>query len=176
MNKQGKELLKEIKSRIKDSHSSIPYIKAQIKKIEKAFAERIAEELATYSDPDEYFAVQYKARMERRMREAIFEEYSRWDGETHYYLIYKDGSCVCISDEDLISGDPMPKLTNIVYAHYQDGYDEMDTESGALHFYECDEVDYEAEDERKEAYENAIEIKYGTEFGKRLVARGYGRA
>ena len=162
MNKQGKELLKEIKSRIKDSHSSIPYIKAQIKKIEKAFAERIAEELATYS--------------ERRMREAIFEEYSRWDGETHYYLIYKDGSCVCISDEDLISGDPMPKLTNIVYAHYQDGYDEMDTESGALHFYEGDEVDYEAEDERKEAYENAIEIKYGTEFGKRLVARGYGRA
>ena len=63
-----------------------------------------------------------------------------------------------------------------MYAHYQDGYDEMDTESGALHFYEGDEVDYEAEDERKEAYENAIEIKYGTEFGKRLVARGYGRA
>lgn len=173
MNKQGKELLREIKDRIKESHRDIPYIKAQIKKIEKEFAERMAEELATYSDPDGYFAMQYKESMERRMRDAIFAEYSRWDGETHYYLIYKDGSCVCISDEDLISGDPMPKLTNIVYAYYQDGYDEMDTESGSLHFYEGDEVDYEAEDARKQAYEDAIEVKFGTEYGRRLMAKGY---
>ena len=176
MNKAGRELLKEIKERMKDSHKNVYYINKQIKKIEKEFAERAKEELATYSDPDGYFAMQYKESMRVRLQRAILDEYNRWDGETHYYLIYKDGSCVCTSDEDLISGDPMPKLTDIVYAHYQDGYDEMDTESGALHFYEGDDVDYEAEDARKQAYEDAIEVKYGTEYGRRLVAQGYGVA
>lgn len=96
----------------------------------------------------------------------------QYDGENSYYLIYKDGSCVSIMDSDLISGEKRPKLTDIVYAMYSGPCDSWDTETGKLTWYEgCitdGNFDFETEDQRKMDYENAIEIKYGTEYGKRI--------
>ncbi len=173
MNKQGMETLRAIKSMMREAHSNVKYIQAEEKALRKEQAQRMKEYL---EGMDGYWRIREKERLERIFAEEIDALYSNWDAEDSYYLIYKDGSCVCTSDAELISGEKLPKLTDIVYAMYSGTCDSWDTESGELHWYEGDEVDYEAEDERKEAYENAIEIKYGTEFGKRLVARGYGVA
>ena len=172
MNKQGKETLGLIKSMMRDAHSNVKYIQTEEKALRKEQAQRMKEYL---EGMEGYWRVVEKERLERIFAQEIDDLYSNWDAEDTYYLIYKDGSFVCTSDAELIRGDKLPKLTDIVYAMYSGTCDSWDTESGELRWY-MDTDDYEAGDERKEAYENAIEIKYGTEFGKRLVARGYGVA
>lgn len=170
--KESQEILKMIKEMMKDSHRNVPYIKETEQRMRKEWAKRIEESQAEYPDDMLYWKQKDKERMIANMEQDISSMYDRYDSENLYYLIYKDGSCVCISDSDLISGEKMPKLTGIVYAMYSGTCDSWDTETGELHWYEGSitesDFDWEAEDERKMAYENAIEIKYGTEFGKRL--------
>lgn len=169
MNKQGKEILRLIKSMMKDAHSNVKYVEAEVRALRKKQAQRMKEYLEGFEG---YRRMMEKERLERIFAKEVAAIYDSWGAEDSYYLIYKDGSCVCTSDAELISGEKLPKLTDIVYATYSGTCDSWDTESGELCWYR-DTDDYEAEDERKAAYENAIEIKYGTEFGKKLVARGY---
>lgn len=156
-----KNTLRGIKELMKDAHNNAPYALAAGRKVEKEYDKKIA--AASW-----YFE---RESLTQRKGKAIADAMRPWSAEGSYYLIYNDGSCACTSDDDLISGDKLPRLTGIVYAEYQGTDDHYDTETGDLHFYEGDDVDYEAEDTRKQAYDDAIEIKYGTDYGRKISTR-----
>lgn len=107
------------------------------------------------------------------LRNRLFiEEISRWHNDQAYYLIYKDGSDVYITAEDILNGEKFPKMSDIVYAELNSAYESIDTEKGELDWYTeevlkaCD-YNYEVEDERKWQYETAIQFKFHTEWSIR---------
>ena len=98
--------------------------------------------------------------------------YDRWHNDQMYHLIYKDGSEVVITAEEILSGEPFPKMSDIVYAEMSSADDHMDTETGNLYWYsdermEACDWDYDVEGERVWQYETAIQYKFGTEWAKR---------
>lgn len=109
---------------------------------------------------------------DRRRTAAIVDEYERWHNDQSYYLIYKDGSDVCITAEDILGGEPFPKMSDIVYAEMFSADDWMDTEVGDLDWYSDESLkncdwNYEVEDERRWQYETAIQYKFGTAWSIR---------
>lgn len=162
-----RDILKEIKEMMKESHRNAALLAREAKNIEKEYKVKMKEE---EKECDCFYWTYRKQQIETEMLNKINNLYKSYDGETMYYIIYKDGSCIAISDEDLINNEKMPKLTDIVFASYNGPNDSWDTEIGELHWYE-DVDDYEAEDERKAEYENAIEIKYNTKYGKHLKTK-----
>lgn len=76
MNKQGKELLKEIKSRIKDSHSSIPYIKVYTPEYEAKLAEQRAKR-------HEKQRLQRVAELKEKLPEMLMEKGFNAEGKVY---------------------------------------------------------------------------------------------
>lgn len=176
-----KDVLKTIKNDMWAVLSDKKYLQAEIKAKLKEIEEQRKEALAEYKDmPEDDWYRQYMFRslnetFDRKRIDAIWDLYERWHNDQSYYLIYKDGSCVCISAEEILGGEKFPKVSDVVYAQMQSADDDMDTEMGDRDFYseerlEACDYDYGVEDERKEQYELAIEIKFGTEFGNRYMA------
>ena len=115
----------------------------------------------------DWFNRQVNESYDRRRLDAISDVYDSFHNDQLYYLIYKDGNEVCISAEEILSGDPFPKMSDIVYAEMSSADDHMDTESGDLDWYIDERMeacgwDYDAEDERRWQYETAIQYKFQT--------------
>ncbi len=173
-----KDILRFIKNDMWETRHNKKDVQAMLK-VELAELEaRRQEALAEYADlpeSDWYRAYAFRTTNERydqRRIEVIGRVIDQWHNDQSYHLIYKDGSVVCITAEEILSGEPFPKMSDIVYAELMSADDHMDTESGDLDFYSEERMeacgwDYEAEDERKWQYETAIQFKFGTEWSAR---------
>lgn len=173
-----KDVLATIKADMKDVRSSKKYVRDDLKHKVSEVEARRKEALAEYDHlPEDDWYRQYaysttNERYDRILAEAINWVFSQYHNDQMYYIIYKDGSDVCISAEEILDGEPFPKLTGIVYAEMSSADDHMDTETGDLFWYSDEHMeacggDYDVEDDRKWQYETAIQFKYGTEWSRR---------
>ena len=175
-----KNMLKAVKDDLWNVRSNKKYvqsaIKQKVKELETSRKEYLAENARIYSNPSSLaFHNQLEnERFDRMRTEAICHIFSQWHEDQSYHLIYKDGSEVCVTAEEILGGEPFPKLSDIVYAELSSGWEHYDTETGDLDWYSeeamkaCD-YDYDAEDERRFQYDTSIEIKYKTEWGCRYA-------
>ena len=151
-----KEYLKQIKETIKDLKSNRDMADNEAKNIEKRYNEQISE-----YDINNYFEEQIIETLKIRKNKAIYDTYEIYGMESSIHIIYEDGSECCVTGIEIVTGEINPKMQHIVYATYQDGYIEYDTETGELNY----DVSIDEEQEERENYFNNIEIKYGTEWG-----------
>ena len=149
-------------------------LKAELAELETRRKEALAEnESLDVSDVSKaWFNRQTNETYDRRRQELISGVYDRWHNDQMYHLIYKDGSEVVITAEEILSGEPFPKMSDIVYAEMSSADDHMDTETGDLYWNSDERMaacggDYAAEDEAVWQYETAIQYKFGTEWAKR---------
>ena len=170
--------LKSIKNDLWEVLGNKKYVQSAIKQMKREIEAERKAELARYATITSdawtlaYWKRQDDERYGRLLRERTDYIISQYHCDQSYHLIYKDGSEACVTAEEILSGEPFPKVSNIVYAELSSGYENYDTETGDLDFYseeamEACDGNYEAEDERRWQYDAAIEIKYGTEWGKR---------
>ena len=148
-------------------------LKAQLAELEARRKEAIAEnDDVADEEVRGWFNRDVNRTYDRRRQELISNVYDFWHNDQMYHLIYKDGSEVAITAEEILSGEPFPKMSDIVYAEMSSADDHMDTETGNLYWYsdermEACDWDYEVEGERVWQYETAIQYKFGTEWSKR---------
>ena len=148
-------------------------LKAQLAELEARRKEAIAEnDDVADEEVRGWFNRDVNRAYDRRRQELISNVYDFWHNDQMYHLIYKDGSEVVITAEEILGGEPFPKMSDIVYAELSSADDYMDTESGDLHWYTDERMeacgwDYDVEDEHKWQYETAIQFKFGTEWSQR---------
>ena len=173
----NRKMLKYIKNDMWDVLYNKKYLQASLKqKLKELESERkfeLAEMEREYGDSESlwYFRALKNEAFDRRRIRIIEEEYSMYHNDQSYYLIYKDGSEVIITAEDILGGEKFPKMSDIVYAELLSADDHFDTERGELDWYSeealqaCD-YDYDVEDERKWQYETAVQFKFDTEWSR----------
>ena len=148
-------------------------LKAQLAELEARRKEAIAEnDDVADEEVRGWFNRDVNRAYDRRRQELISNVYDFWHNDQMYHLIYKDGSEVAISAEEILSGEPFPKMSDIVYAEMSSADDHMDTETGNLYWYsdermEACDWDYDVEGERVWQYETAFLYKFGTALSKR---------
>lgn len=173
-----RDILKLIKNDMWETRHSKKDVQSMLKTELAELESRRKEALAEYvglPEDDWYRAYIFRttnAAYDRRRQELISNVYDRWHNDQMYHLIYKDGSEVVITAEEILSGEPFPKMSDIVYAEMSSADDHMDTETGDLYWYSDERMaacggDYAAEDEAVWQYETAIQYKFGTEWAKR---------
>ena len=173
-----KDILRYIKNDMWEVRHCKKDVQAQLKQELAELEARRKEALADYVDlpeDDWYRAYGFRttnATYDRLRQELISNVYNGWHNDQMYHLIYKDGSEVVITAEEILGGEPFPKMSDIVYAELSSADDYMDTESGDLHWYTDERMeacvwDYDVEDEHKWQYETAIQFKFGTEWSQR---------
>lgn len=172
-----KDILKTIKNDMWGTLSNKKYLQAHLKKLLAEVERRRKEALAEHDGIEDinfrnWLNQQTNEIYDRRRREVIDEEYECWHNDQTYYLIYKDGSEVVISAEEILGGVKFPKVSDVVYAEMSSADDHMDTEAGDLYWYSDERMkacdwNYDAEDEARWQYETAIQYKFGTEWAKR---------
>ena len=172
-----KDILRCIKNDMWETRHNKKYVQAMLKAQLAELEARRKEAIAENDDvADEevrgWFNRDVNRAYDRRRQELISSVYDFWHNDQMYHLIYKDGSEVVITAEEILSGEPFPKMSDIVYAEMSSADDHMDTETGDLYWYsdermEACDWDYDVEGERVWQYETAIQYKFGTEWAKR---------
>ena len=172
-----RDILKLIKNDMWETRHNKKYVQAMLKAQLAELEARRKEAIAENDDvADEevrgWFNRDVNRAYDRRRQELISSVYDFWHNDQMYHLIYKDGSEVVITAEEILSGEPFPKMSDIVYAEMSSAYDHMDTETGDLYWYsdermEACDWDYDVEGERVWQYETAIQFRFGTEWAKR---------
>ena len=172
-----KDILRCIKNDMWETRHNKKYVqamlKAQLAELEARRKEAIAEnDDVADKEVRGWFNRDVNRAYDRRRQELISSVYDFWHNDQMYHLIYKDGSEVVITAEEILGGEPFPKMSDIVYAEMSSADDHMDTETGDLYWYsdermEACEWDYDVEGERVWQYETAIQYKFGTEWAKR---------
>lgn len=153
-----KKELKQIKDAIKDFQSNKEYAEREEQKIRDKYTEQLSE-----YNPDEWWNRTVIDALNQRMNRDIQNLWDVFGNDTTIHIIYEDGS-ECIADGiEITSGEIKPKMQHIAYAWYGDGYVQFDTETGELHY----DVSEDDQFETYEEYKNQIEIKYGTEWGRK---------
>ena len=172
-----KDILRCIKNDMWETRHNKKYVqamlKAQLAELEARRKEAIAEnDDVADKEVRGWFNRDVNRAYDRRRQELISSVYDFWHNDQMYHLIYKDGSEVVITAEEILGGEPVPQLSDIVYAEMSSADDHMDTETGDLYWYsdermEACDWDYDVEGERVWQYETAIQYKFGTEWAKR---------
>ena len=160
--KGEREWAKVLESRIIETHDE---------KVKNYIAECGAE-LDENGYCKDYWARQTIERWEKELPKTIYQMYEGMGNDTTIYIIYKDGSTLYVSGSEIVGGDVTPKMQNIAYAHYQDGLEEFDTLIGNFDDtfpYSLDFTDAEENEhwEKVETYKSSVEIKFGTDWGKK---------
>ena len=168
-----RDILKLIKNDMWETRHNKKYVQAMLKAQLAELEARRKEAIAENDDvADEevrgWFNRDVNRAYDRRRQELISSVYDFWHNDQMYHLIYKDGSEVVITAEEILSGEPFPKMSDIVYAEMSSADDHMDTETGDLYWYsdermEACDWDYDVEGERVWQYETAIQFRFGTE-------------
>lgn len=153
-----KKELKEIKDIIKDLKDSQKDVKNNIKRIVQDYNTQIKQ-----YDKNNWVDKNVIESLEKQQQKAIYNTYDTYSNDSSIHIIYKDGSEICTTGLEIVSNENIPKLTNIVYAKYMDGDIEFDTEIGEFNF----DISIDEELEKREKYLNSIEVKFGTEWGKK---------
>lgn len=172
-----KDILRCIKNDMWETRHNKKYVqamlKAQLAELEARRKEAIAEnDDVADKEVRGWFNRDVNRAYDRRRQELISSVYDFWHNDQMYHLIYKDGSEVVITAEEILGGEPFPKMSDIVYAEMSSADDHMDTETGDLYWYsdermEACDWDYDVEGERVWQYETAIQFRFGTEWAKR---------
>ena len=172
-----KDILRCIKNDMWETRHNKKYVqamlKAQLAELEARRKEAIAEnDDVADKEVRGWFNRDVNRAYDRRRQELISSVYDFWHNDQMYHLIYKDGSEVVITAEEILGGEPFPKMSDIVYAELSSTDDHMDTETGDLRWYSDESMeasgwDYDAEDERVWQYETAIQFKFGTAWSQR---------
>lgn len=160
--------LKEIKEAIRDFKDNREFLDRLIEDKEKAFDERLAE-----YDPESWVDRWTIESLKKQKAEAIYRLCEEFGNDAMIHIIYKDGSECVASGTEIVTGEITPKMQNIAYANYSDGYIEYDTLTGILVDDETDffgDLSTDEGIEARENYYNMIEIKYGTEWGRKHSA------
>ena len=185
INKPRAEEMRRIKEAIRDFKKEREWFKTMEQRINKGHDEMITEQIINHygktleeinAEPRDsaikWLAQQTLDRIEKSRSQAIYKWYEDAGNDTTIYIIYKDGSTLYVSGTEIVSGDVTPKMNNIAYALYMDGWEHFDTEIGdidkGLFGRTAEDYDYEMTDEMyeiKEQYERNIEIKYRTAWG-----------
>jgi len=154
--------LKEIKEAIKDFKGNRSFAKRQEKQIIQKYSEKLKDyDLQNWVDRN------FINTLEQRLQSDIYNLYEMFGNDTTIQIIYTDGTECNVTGTEIVAGEITPKLQQIAYASYQDGYTIFDTLSGNLDTkwdIEIEgetEIDWEARDE----YFNQVEIKFGTKWG-----------
>ena len=168
-----RDILKLIKNDMWETRHNKKYVQAMLKAQLAELEARRKEAIAENDDvADEevrgWFNRDVNRAYDRRRQELISSVYDFWHNDQMYHLIYKDGSEVVITAEEILSGEPFPKMSDIVYAEMSSADDHMDTETGDLYWYsdermEACDWDYDVEGERVWQYETAIQFRFGTD-------------
>ena len=172
-----RDILKLIKNDMWETRHNKKYVQAMLKVQLAELEARRKEAIAENDDVADkevrgWFNRDVNRAYDRRRQELISSVYDFWHNDQMYHLIYKDGSEVVITAEEILGGEPFPKMSDIVYAEMSSADDHMDTETGDLYWYSDERMaacggDYAAEDEAVWQYETAIQYKFGTEWAKR---------
>lgn len=172
-----KDILRCIKNDMWETRHNKKYVqamlKAQLAELEARRKEAIAEnDDVADKEVRGWFNRDVNRAYDRRRQELISSVYDFWHNDQMYHLIYKDGSEVVITAEEILGGEPFPKMSDIVYAEMSSADDHMDTETGDLFWYSDERMEacgwnYEIEDDRRWQYETAIQFKFGTEWAQR---------
>jgi len=177
-----KENLNTIKERIKEIKDNRKLVKAIFKeefnKLEKEKKHMINEYKKEYKNNEFYLDHMIRTAeniYQKKVSQMCNNTINNYSCEAGIYLIYKDGTDAYVLEDDLLTGyDEFPKITNIAYAEYSDGYEHYDTETGELDWYsdermeQCD-YEYEIEDENKFQYEMSIQCKFHTEYSEKYM-------
>jgi len=160
MSKPRAKELKDIKDAIKDFKNNRSYAKRE----EKQIAKRYAEQLSQYN-PENWVDHSVINALTEQLKSAINGLYDSYGNDTTIHIIYTDGSQCVASGTEIVTGEITPKLQYIAYASYMDGWTEFDTLTGPLD--DKWNLDEEEGFDKREEYFNDIEIKFGTDWGKK---------
>lgn len=159
------EYLKAVKDAIRDFKENREYLNYRIEQEEKKMDEKIAE-----YDPEDWTNKWVLESLEKQKKGIAFRLCEDFGNDAMIHIIYKDGSECIASGAEIVGGLTTPKMQNIAYAQYEDGYVEYDTLTGMLIDNETDffgDLSTDEGIEAREAYYNMVEIKFGTEWGKK---------
>ena len=157
--------LKEVKDAIRDFKDNREYLNYRIEQEEKKIDEKIAE-----YDPEDWTNERILKNLEKQKEGIAFRLCEDFGNDAMIHIIYKDGSECIASGAEIVGGSITPKMQNIAYAKYEDGWVEYDTLTGMLVDNDTDffgDLSTDEGIEARENYYNMIEIKYGTEWGKK---------
>ena len=79
-----------------------------------------------------WFTRQSVERLTNERESVINKWYDDVGNDAHIYIIYKDGSQCIASGVEILAGDITPKMQDIAYAQYQDGWERFDTLIGCF--------------------------------------------
>ena len=151
--------LKEIKETIKDFKDNRSFAKREEKKIIANHKEKLKD-----YDSQNWVDQNFIRTLEQRRESDIYNLYEMFGNDATIQIIYINGDECNVTGTEIVTGEITPKLQQIAYASYQDGYTVFDTLSGNLDNkwnLEDDEVDWEA----REEYFNNIERTFKTKWG-----------
>lgn len=160
--------LKEVKDAIRDFKDNREFLDYRIEQEERKIDEKIAE-----YDPEEWCNQWILERLQREKAEVAYRLCEEFGNDASIHIIYKDGSECIARGAEIVGGLITPKMQNIAYAQYEDGWMEYDTLTGILVDNDTDffgDLSTDEGIETRENYYNMIEIKYGTEWGKKHSA------
>jgi len=154
--------LKEIKDAIKDFKGDRSFAKREEN---KKIAEH-KEKLKEY-DSSQWYHRNLINTLEYRLQSDICKLYEMYGNDATIQIIYTDGTECNATGTEIVSGEITPKLQQIAYASYQDGYTIYDTLSGNMD----DKWDIEIEGEKeidwdaREEYFDNVERIFKTKWG-----------
>jgi len=157
--------LKAVKDAIRNFKDNREWLDRRIEQEEKWINEKIAEyETETYVNQ---WVIE---RLKKEKEEITYRLCEEFGDDAHIHIIYKDGSECMASGMEIVGGSITPKLQHIAYAQYEDGWCEYDTLTGILVDDDTDffgDLSTDEGIEARENYYNMVEIKYGTEWGRK---------
>lgn len=160
--------LKEVKDAIRDFKKNREYLDYRIEQEEKKIDEKIAE-----YDPEDWTNKWVLENLEKQKNGIAFRLCEEFGNDAMIHIIYKDGSDCIASGAEIVGGLITPPMQNIAYASYEDGYVEYDTLTGILIDDDTDffgDLSTDEGIEAREDYYSMIEVRYGTEWGRKHSA------
>ena len=157
--------LKAIKEEIREFKRNREWLNYAIEQEEKKYDEKLAE-----YDRNNWMDKWIIERLEKQRAEVAYKKCEEFGNDAMIHIIYKDGSECVVSGAEIVGGVITPKMQNIAYANYSDGWVEYDTLTGILVDDNTDffgDLSTDAGIEARENYYSMIEIKFGTEWGRK---------
>lgn len=157
--------LKAIKEEIREFKRNREWLDYAIAQEEKKYDEKLAE-----YDRNHWINKWVIESLEKQRAEVAYKKCEEFGNDAMIHIIYKDGSECVATGAEIVGGIITPKMQNIAYANYSDGWVEYDTLTGILVDSDTDffgDLSTDAGIEARENYYNRIEIKFGTEWGRK---------
>ena len=161
--KEIKQSIKDFISFRKDAAVLEKRITAQYDKEMNEYAEMCGHPLDENGFCEDYHTRQHINELAKHRDRAIFDQYESFGNDSTIHLIYKDGSECIAGGNEIVNGSIAPKLQNIAYAYYGDGWCAFDTLIGEWSWDVSVDLQFADQDE----YEASVQVMYGTKWGRK---------